>query len=453
MLNKNKMYFYIETYGCQMNVADSEIVASIMVDNGYVLTKCINKAKFLLINTCSIRDKAEQHIISRLLYFNSIRNHDSNIIIIFLGCMAKRLKNKILEDKKLVDIIAGPDSYRDIPRLIQSFIYNKKYTINVLLSREETYADITPLRYNANGVNAFITIMRGCDNMCTFCVVPFTRGRERSRDPQSIINECYDVHNKGYKEVILIGQNVDSYYWNHEFNIFNKYYSNVTFANLLSFIALSLPDLRIRFSTSNPHDMTEDVLFVIKQYDNICKHIHLPVQSGSNKILKKMNRKYTREGYINLIDKIRDIIPDCSISHDIIAGFCGENNRDHLDTLSLMDYVKYNFGFMFSYSSRPNTLAFRSLKDDVPEQLKKQRLMEIIKIQQEHSYFRMSQYLNSWQEVLVEGVSKKSNLFLYGRNSQNSVVVFPRKNYSIGDILQVKINSFTSATLIGSSSS
>jgi tRNA-2-methylthio-N6-dimethylallyladenosine synthase len=360
--------------------------------------------------------------------------------------MAKRLKNKLIETK-LVDVIAGPDSYRDLPNLIRLSLDGQK-AINVILSREETYADITPVRLNSNRVSAFVTIMRGCNNMCTFCVVPFTRGRERSRNPKSIIEECISLYNNGYKEVTLIGQNVDSYLWLGKYVNKNNYHK-VNFANLLGLIASLLPNMRIRFCTSNPHDMTEDVLLVMKNYSNICKHIHLPVQSGSNNILRKMNRKYSREQYVQLIDKIRYLIPSCSISHDIISGFCGETDQDHLDTLSLMEYVKYDFGYMFTYSPRPNTLAFRSFKDDVSNKLKKTRLTDIINMQQKHSYYRMSTYIGTIQEVLIEGVSKKSNIHLYGRNSQNAIVVFPNNNLKIGDVVKVRITKHTSATLIG----
>lgn len=363
--------------------------------------------------------------------------------------MAERLKKKILENEKLVDIVVGPDAYRDIPNLIKILDFDKKRSINVLLSRDETYADISPLRFSSNKVSAFVTIMRGCDNMCTFCVVPFTRGRERSRDPYSILKECHDVYNRGYKEIILLGQNVDSYKWIDFSKKNTKNIKSFTFSKLLELLAISLPKIRIRFSTSNPHDMTQDVLKIINKYENICKHIHLPFQSGSNSILKRMNRKYTKENYLNLIDNIRLIIPECSLSHDVITGFCGETNQDHNETMKLMNYVKYDYGYMFYYSPRPNTIAYRKFNDNVSIVIKKQRLRQIIELQRKHSYYRMLNYLGTNQKILIEGLSKKNTNFFFGRNSQNAVVVFPKNKHYIGETVQVKIKSCTSATLIG----
>lgn len=457
--NENKDFFnnfYIESYGCQMNISDSEIVASIMMQYGNNITNDLNKADIIFINTCAIRDKAEKTIQNRLKEFSNIKRKKPNIIICLLGCMSKRIKSKFLEKEKLVDIIAGPDSYRDLPNLIELFKKGDcRSTVNVHLSKDETYADINPFRLQGNGITAFITITRGCDNMCTFCVVPFTRGRERSRDPNSIIKECKYLWSKGYKEVILLGQNVDSYLWyggGMKKNFNKKKYNKdqvVNFSNLLELVANAVPKMRIRFSTSNPHDMSENVINIINKYYNICNHIHLPVQSGSSRILKKMNRKYSREDYVILIDKIRNIIPKCGISHDMIIGFSGESDADHKDTLSLMEYVKYDFGYMFAYSERSGTIAAKKMLDNVPYEVKKQRLQEVIKLQRQHSYYRMQKNIGEIQEILIDNISKKNPDYLSGRNSQNSVVVFPKEKFKIGDFVNVKIQNCTSATLIG----
>lgn len=451
--------FYIESYGCQMNFSDSEIITSILLENKFSMTNKLEEADLILINTCSIREKAEQTIRTRLQQFNILKNKKSSIMIGLLGCMAERLKIKILEEEKLIDFVVGPDAYRDLPNLIES-VKNGRRAINVILSKDETYADISPVRLSGNGVTAFVTITRGCDNMCTFCIVPFTRGRERSRDPNTILAECKNLWDNGYKEVTLLGQNVDSYFWyggglkKDFYKISNtniKKLIIVDFSQLLELVAKTLPGMRIRFSTSNPYDMSEKVLNVIKKYNNICKYIHLPVQSGSTNVLRNMNRKHTREEYCTLIDKIREIIPECTISYDIIVGFCGETEQDHEDTISLMNYVKYDFGYMFSYSMRPGTIAGKKLIDNVPKEIKKKRLQEIIKLQREHSYNRMQRYLGKIENVLIEGTSKKDINHWYGRNSQNTVVVFPKGEYKIGDFVDVKIHHCTSATLIGES--
>ena len=446
---------YIESYGCQMNFADSEIVASILSKEGYNLTKDFDKASLILINTCSIREKAEQTVRKRLEYFNSKKNQKSDMTVGVLGCMAERLKHKFLEEEKIVDLVVGPDAYKDIPNLLKK-VSNAKEAVNVLLSKDETYGDISPVRLNSNGVSAFVSITRGCDNMCTFCVVPFTRGRERSRDPKSILNEIRDLVSKGYKEITLLGQNVDSYLWyggglKKDFNKATKLQKRTAlrFENLLDLVAKSHSKVRIRFSTSNPQDMSLNVLRVMAKYNNICKYIHLPIQSGSNTILRKMNRQHTREEYFHLIDNIREIIPDCGISHDMITGFPSETDKDHQDTLDLMDFVKYDFGFMFAYSERPGTLAARKIKDDIPENLKKKRLTEIIRKQQIHSRYRTKQFIGKTVCVLIEKSSKRSENHWSGRTTQNTVAVFPKKNYQIGDFVDVKITSCTSATLIG----
>ncbi len=447
--------FYIESYGCQMNFSDSEIVASIIKDCGYLSTNEIIKADLILINTCSIREKAELTVRKRLNFFQSIKKTNKNLKVGVLGCMAERLKHKFLEEEKIVDLVVGPDAYKDIPNLLKE-VENNKEAINVILSKDETYGDISPVRIDSNGVTAFVTITRGCDNMCTFCVVPFTRGRERSRDPKSILNEINELSKKGFKEVTLLGQNVDSYLWyggglKKDFLKSSELQQKtaINFSKLLYLIANSFSKIRIRFSTSNPQDMSIDVLNVMSKHQNICKHIHLPIQSGSNKILKKMNRLHTREEYFKLIDEIRKKIPNCGISQDIIVGFPGETLRDHNDTISLMQYVKYDFGFMFAYSERPGTLASRKIEDDVPSKIKKRRLQEIISLQQIHSNYRTKLFLNKTVCVLVEKESKKSNKDWSGRISQNTVVVFPKENYLIGDFVDVKILDVTSATLIG----
>lgn len=448
---------YVESYGCQMNFSDSEIVASILKEESFTTTQNISEADLVFVNTCSIREKAEQTIRKRLEFYNSIKKKgNKGMIVGVLGCMAERLKDKLLEEEKLVDIVVGPDAYRDLPNLIKQVDDGRK-AVNVILSREETYADISPVRLGGNGVTAFVSITRGCDNMCTFCVVPFTRGRERSRDPKSIIMECKQLVSDGYKEVTLLGQNVDSYLWygggpkkDFEKSSEKTKKESINFAILLDKVANTCPELRIRFSTSNPQDISKEVIETMIKYDNICKHIHLPVQSGSSKILQLMNRGYNRERYLDLIDNIKENIKDCSISMDIITGFCSETEEDHQNTLSLMDYVKYEFGYMFKYSERPNTPAAR-LEDDIPEEIKQRRLSEIIDKQMKHSLLKNQEKLGNTYEVLVEGTSKKSDDFLYGRTTYNSVVVFPKENHNIGDFVMVKINECTSATLKGKS--
>ena len=456
-IKRNKKKLFIESYGCQMNMNDSEIVASVLATEGYNTTNFLEEADLVLVNTCSIREKAEQTIRKRLQKYNRVKiDKNPKMKIGVLGCMAERLKEKFLEEEKMVDLVVGPDAYRDLPNLLKE-VEDGKEAINVILSKEETYGDVSPVRLNSNGVSAFVTITRGCDNMCTFCVVPFTRGRERSRNPKSIIDEAQDLWSKGFKEITLLGQNADSYLWyggglKKDFNKASEIAqaTAIDFAKLLEMVAIALPKMRIRFATSNPHDMHENVLHTIAKYNNICKYIHLPVQSGSTKILKKMNRQHTREEYIELINKIRTIIPNCAISHDLITGFCSETEKDHKETLSLMDYVKYDFGFMFAYSERPGTLASRKMKDNVPLEIKKRRLTEIINKQTEHSKYRLEQFINKTVEVLIDGTSKKNENEWKGRNSQNTVVVFPKTdNYKLGDFVQVKINKATSATLIG----
>ena len=446
---------YIESYGCQMNFSDSEIVTSILSKEGFDATKDITQADLVFVNTCSIREKAELTVRKRLEFYNSIkRNKNPKMLVGVLGCMAERLKEKFLEEEKLVDIVVGPDSYRDLPNLITEVEDGRK-AVNVFLSLEETYADISPIRLRGNGVSAFVSITRGCDNMCSFCVVPFTRGRERSRDPESIIEECRELFKNGYKEVTLLGQNVDSYLWygggaKKDFKKASKdaRENSVRFADLLEKVAKINPLLRVRFSTSNPQDMSIDVIDMISKYNNICKYIHLPVQSGSDKILKLMKRGYNRSEYIKLIDDIKKRIPDCAISMDMISGFCSESENDHLETLSLMDYVKYDFGYMFKYSERPNTSAAR-MKDDVSDTTKQRRLSEIIAKQQSHSFIHMNDKIGQTLEVLIEGVSKKSDQHFFGRTTYNSTVVFEKKEKKIGDYVMVKIENCTSATLQG----
>ena len=453
--DKNTRKLYIESYGCQMNFSDSEIVASILAKEGFNTTQLLEEADLVLVNTCSIREKAEQTVRKRLEKFNAVKKINPGMKVGVLGCMAERLKSKFLEEEKIVDMVVGPDAYKDLPNLIQE-IDEGRNAVNVILSKDETYGDVAPVRLNSNGVTAFVSITRGCDNMCTFCVVPFTRGRERSRDPQSILEEVNDLWERGFKEVTLLGQNVDSYLWyggglkkDFEKATEMQKATSVNFAKLLELVAQAQPKMRIRFSTSNPQDMTLDVIESMAKYDNICKYIHLPVQSGSNRILKEMNRLHTREEYFELIDNIRKMIPDCAISQDMITGFPTETEEDHQDTLSLMEYVKYDFGFMFAYSERPGTLAERKMEDDVPEETKKRRLREIIDLQQKHSHFRTQEHLGKVEEVLIEGPSKKSDAHWMGRNSQNTVVVFPKEHYQVGDFVNVKINECTSATLIG----
>ncbi len=451
----NSKLLYIESFGCQMNLNDSEIVASILAEEGFNTTPHLEDADLVLVNTCSIREKAEQTIRKRLQKYNRVKRINPNMKIGVLGCMAERLKTKFLEEEKMIDLVVGPDAYRDLPNLVKE-VENGKDAINVILSKEETYGDVSPVRLNSNGVSAFVSITRGCDNMCTFCVVPFTRGRERSRDPQSIIKEAQDLWDKGYKEITLLGQNVDSYLWYG--GGLKKDLKNaseiaqttaIDFANLLEMTATILPKMRIRFATSNPQDMSVDVLYSMARYDNICKYIHLPVQTGSTRMLGRMNRQHTREEYIELIDKIHEILPDCAISQDMIVGFCGETEDDHKDTLSLMEYVKYDFGFMFAYSERPGTPAAKRMEDDVPLEIKKRRLSEIINLQQKHGLYRMQKFVGKTVEILIEGNSKKSDAQWMGRNSQNAVAVFPKGNEKIGDLVMVKIEDCTSATLIG----
>jgi len=452
---KNSRKLYIESYGCQMNFSDSEIVASILAKEGFNTTNELTEADLVLVNTCSIREKAEQTVRKRLEKFNAVKKVNPEMKVGVLGCMAERLKSKFLEEEKIVDMVVGPDAYKDLPNLIQE-IDEGRNAVNVILSKDETYGDVAPVRLNSNGVTAFVSITRGCDNMCTFCVVPFTRGRERSRNPQSIVDEVNDLWDKGFKEITLLGQNVDSYLWyggglKKDFDKASEIQkaTSVNFAGLLELVALAQPKMRIRFSTSNPQDMTLDVIETMAKYRNICNYIHLPVQSGSNRILKEMNRLHTREEYFELIDNIKKIIPDCAISQDMIAGFPTETEKDHQDTLSLMEYVKYDFGFMFAYSERPGTLAARKMEDDIPEETKKRRLREIIDLQQKHGLFRTQQHVGKVEEVLIEGPSKKSDIHWMGRNSQNTVVVFPMENYKVGDFVNVKINDCTSATLLG----
>ncbi|MFD0863753.1 tRNA (N6-isopentenyl adenosine(37)-C2)-methylthiotransferase MiaB [Sungkyunkwania multivorans] len=451
----NGRKLYIESYGCQMNFSDSEIVASILAKEGFNTTQQLEEADLVLVNTCSIREKAEQTVRKRLEKFNAVKRINPRMKVGVLGCMAERLKNKFLEEEKIVDMVVGPDAYKDLPNLVQE-IDEGRNAVNVILSKEETYGDVAPVRLNSNGVTAFVSITRGCDNMCTFCVVPFTRGRERSRDPQSIIEEVNDLWDRGFKEVTLLGQNVDSYLWyggglKKDFEKASEMQkaTAVNFAKLLSMVAEAQPKMRIRFSTSNPQDMTLDVIETMAAYRNICKYIHLPVQSGSDRILKKMNRLHTREEYFELIDNIREILPECAISQDMITGFPTETEEDHQDTLSLMEYVKYDFGFMFAYSERPGTLAERKMEDDIPEEVKKRRLTEIINLQQKHGLYRTQQHLGNVEEVLIEGHSKKSDEHWMGRNTQNTVVVFPKENYKVGEFVNVKINDCTAATLIG----
>ncbi|UJH66328.1 tRNA (N6-isopentenyl adenosine(37)-C2)-methylthiotransferase MiaB [Allomuricauda sp. SCSIO 65647] len=452
---RNNRKLYIESYGCQMNFSDSEIVASILAREGFNTTQELAEADLVLVNTCSIREKAEQTVRKRLEKFNAVKKVNPNMKVGVLGCMAERLKSKFLEEEKIVDMVVGPDAYKDLPNLVQE-VDEGRNAVNVILSKEETYGDVAPVRLNSNGVTAFVSITRGCDNMCTFCVVPFTRGRERSRDPQSIIEEVNDLWKKGFKEITLLGQNVDSYLWyggglKKDFAKATEMQkaTSVNFAKLLQLVALAQPKMRIRFSTSNPQDMTLDVIETMAKYENICNYIHLPVQSGSNRILKAMNRLHTREEYFELIDNIRSIIPDCAISQDMIAGFPTETEEDHQDTLSLMEYVKYDFGFMFAYSERPGTMAARKMEDDIPTEIKKRRLREIIDLQQKHGLYRTQQHIGKIEEVLIEGTSKKSDAHWMGRNSQNTVLVFPKENYKVGDFVNVKINNCTSATLIG----
>lgn len=441
---------YLESYGCQMNFSDSEIVASILIDKGFTTTKDSQIADVILMNTCSIRDNAEQRVRNKLSQYQKQKKENPKLIIGILGCMAERLKKDLLEEEKLVDLVAGPDAYRDLPVLIEE-VENGQKAVNVLLSREETYADISPVRLGSGGITAFISIMRGCDNMCSFCVVPFTRGRERSRNPETIVKEAQELFNNGYKEVTLLGQNVDSYRWNisKKNEIVDPEKPTVNFAQLLEMVAQVSPDLRIRFSTSHPKDMTDEVLETMAKYENICKYIHLPVQSGNTDVLKRMNRGYSREWYLDRIASIKRIMPDCAISTDIITGFCGETEEEHQDTVSIMKEVKYNFSYMFFYSERPKTLAERRFEDDVPLEIKKQRLQEVINLQLEMSKEYHETCIGKTYKVLVEGTSKRSEDDAYGRNSQYVTVIFPKKGYKPGDYVHVKITGSTSTTLIG----
>lgn len=443
--NKNfSKKFYIESYGCQMNFADSEVVASILQDNDFGPTAEFENADLIFVNTCSIREKAEQTVRKRLTEFKKIKRDNPSLLIGVLGCMAERLKSKFLEEEKLVDIVVGPDAYRSLPGLIQEAESGQK-GVNVLLSREETYGDISPVRLNSNGVTAFVSIMRGCNNMCSFCVVPFTRGRERSRDPQSILNECKNLFDEGYREVTLLGQNVDSYYWQN-----NETNEIISFAKLLEKVAQISPLLRVRFSTSHPKDITDEVLFTMRDYENICNYIHLPVQSGSNRILQMMNRTYTREWYIAKVNRIREILPDCGISTDVITGFCSETEEDHQETLSLVDYCAYDLAYMFFYSERPGTLAAKRFQDDVPEAVKKKRLQEVVELHRHQSLQSMQKEIGKTAKVLIEGNSKRSDDHWCGRSDNNKVVVFPKtEDFKKGDYADVLIETCTAATLIG----
>lgn len=439
-----------------MNFSDSEIVASILSKEGYSITNTIENSDLILINTCSIREKAEETIRNRLRNINVIKKNKPSLIIGILGCMAERLKEKLLKEEKIVDIVAGPDSYRDLPKLLSNVIENKEKSVNTILSLEETYDNIEPVRLNSNGITAFISIMRGCDNMCSFCVVPFTRGRERSRDPYSIKEEAKNLYNKGYKEITLLGQNVDSYKWSKEVNNKKKLEKSndikdiINFSDLLEMVAKINPDLRVRFSTSHPKDITNDVLMVIKKYENVCNYIHLPAQSGNSRILKKMNRTYDRDWYLNKIHDIKRIVgKDCGISSDFITGFCSETEKEHNDTLSLMDNVIYDYSYMYYYSERPGTLAQRKYNDNVTLETKKRRLSEIIKRQNQHSLNKNKLTIDNIYKVLVEGVSKKSNNFLKGKTSENKLVVFPQKENLIGTYVDVKVKECNSATLFG----
>ncbi|WP_185856603.1 tRNA (N6-isopentenyl adenosine(37)-C2)-methylthiotransferase MiaB [Blattabacterium cuenoti] len=433
--------FYIENYGCQMNISDSDIITSILLNHGFILSENLDKANIILLNACSVREKAELTLKKRLEQLKFYKKN-KKIWIGIIGCFSKEI-TKFFCSRKMVDFFVSPDSYREIHNFIYYSIMGMQY-LSYAKKKNETYADISFVKTKKDNkkITSFLSITRGCNNMCTFCIVPFTRGRERSSDPDSIVKECKRLYQNGYKEVTLLGQNVDSYLWIEEKNI-------VDFSKLLDLLAKEIPMMRIRFSTSNPHDMSNKVLEIISKHKNICKHIHLPVQSGSNKILKLMNRKYTREEYLFLVKKIKNIIPECSISHDIITGFCNENEQDHQDTINLMNNIKYNYGYMFSYSPRPGTYAYRKLKDNVPQHIKKKRLQEIIDLQRKHSFYRMQEHLGKIEEVLIEGESKKNSQYWYGRNTQNLIVVFPKKFLNIGDYAHVEIKNITSATLIG----
>ncbi|MES2425794.1 MAG: MiaB/RimO family radical SAM methylthiotransferase [Bacteroidota bacterium] len=461
----NGRKLYIESYGCAMNFSDSEIVASILSEKGFETTSDYTNADVIFINTCSIRENAETRVRNRLKEFKTAKSKNPGMVVGVLGCMAERLKAKFLEEEKLVDVVVGPDAYRDLPNLIEQVDSGQK-AVNVLLSREETYADISPVRLNSNGINAFVSIMRGCDNMCSFCVVPFTRGRERSRDPFSIVQESRDLFDKGYREVTLLGQNVDSYKWQplptlpegegsmepeaNKSLPFGEVGGVVNFANLLELVAQISPDLRVRFSTSHPKDITDEVLYTIAKYDNICNYIHLPVQSGNSRVLELMNRTYDREWYINRIDAIRRIIPGCAISTDVITGFCTETDEEHKETVSMMEYVQYDFAYMFMYSERPGTLAAKRYADDIPEEVKAARLTEIVALQQKYSLVRLQAQIGKVQKVLIEGFSKKSKNDYAGRTDQNAMMVFPvDERYKPGMYVNVMAERCTTATLMG----
>jgi tRNA-2-methylthio-N6-dimethylallyladenosine synthase len=451
-----KKRFYIESYGCAMNFADSEVVASILLDKGFGATKNVEDADLIFVNTCSIREKAEQTVRKRLTEFRQLKRSKPGMLVGVLGCMAERLKAKFIEEEKLVDMVVGPDAYRSLPSLIEEATTGQK-AVNVLLSRDETYADIAPIRLNSNGVTAFVSIMRGCNNMCSFCVVPFTRGRERSRDAYSIINECKQLFEEGYREVTLLGQNVDSYHFiddgqrptDDRRQTTDDKQRATTFANLLEMVAQISPLLRIRFSTSHPKDITDDVLYTMAKYENICNYIHLPVQSGSTRVLQMMNRTYSREWYIAKVDRIRELLPDCGISTDMITGFCTETEEDHLESLSLMEYCKYDLAYLYFYSERPGTLAARRFADDVPLDVKKRRLQELVDLYRAHSLKSMQRDVGKVFKVLVEGTSKKSEDELHGRADNNKVVVFPKENFKKGDYVIVKITNCTAGTLLG----
>lgn len=441
---EGKKKLYIESYGCQMNFSDSEIVTSILQENGYATTSTAADADVILLNTCAIRENAEQKVRHRLTQFTHLKKKNPQMVVGVLGCMAERLKTKFLEEEKIVDVVAGPDAYRDLPNLFNEVDEGQK-AINVFLSRDETYADIKPVRLHSNGVTAFVSIMRGCDNMCSFCVVPYTRGRERSRDVYSILKECQDLFDDGFREVTLLGQNVDSYKWESEDTT-----EKVNFAQLLERVALVNSDLRVRFATSHPKDITDEVLYTMAKYENICNYIHLPAQSGNSRILKLMNRTYDREWYINRVDAIRAILgEECAISQDLITGFCTETEEEHQDTLSLMEYVKYDYGYMFAYSERPGTPAAKKLVDDIPEEVKARRLNEVIAVQRRLSLERNQMAVGQVYKVLVEGFSKRSDDFLCGRNDQNKMVIFPKENYKKGEYVQVLVTECTSGTLLG----
>ena len=452
----NSKKLFLESYGCQMNFSDSEIVASILNEQGYNTTQIVEEADLILLNTCSIREKAEQTVRMRLSQFKNLKKDKPNLTVGVLGCMAERLKTKFLEEEQLVDLVVGPDAYRDLPNLLKE-TDDGRDAINVILSKEETYADINPVRLGGNGVTAFVTITRGCDNMCTFCVVPFTRGRERSRDPHSIIEECKDLWNNGYKEITLLGQNVDSYLWygggpKKDFAKASEMQklTAVNFAQLLDMVAVAIPKMRIRFSTNNPHEMTEEVFRMIAKHDNICKYVHLPVQSGSDRILQLMNRQHNRQEYLDLIKKGKEIVPEISFSQDMIIGFCTETEEDHQQTMSLMREVEYDYGYMFSYSERPGTPAHKKMEDDIPAEVKQRRLAEVIALQGELSRKRMQGYVGRTHEVLIEGTSRKNENQWKGRNSQNAVCVFDKlEGQKLGDIVTVFVHGNTQGTLLG----